>query len=73
MLPTGGSGPVGTSRGESIVAWLVDHPDAQVPDTSDTESTGTFEYSEEGEDDDDDEDDDEFEDLEGEFEQVREQ
>ncbi|PIK33657.1 hypothetical protein BSL78_29528 [Apostichopus japonicus] len=66
----GGSGPVGTSRVESIVAWLVDHPDAQVPDTSDTESTGTFEYSEEGEDDDDDEDDDEFEDLEGEFEQL---
>lgn len=51
------------------MAWLVDHPDAPVPDTSDTESTGTFEYSDVEEEDDD--DDNEFEDLEGEFEQVK--
>ncbi|KAJ8028688.1 E3 ubiquitin-protein ligase HERC2 [Holothuria leucospilota] len=63
----GGSGSEGTSRVESIVAWLVEHPDTQVPDTSDTESTGTFEYSDMEEDDDEEE---EFEDLEGEFDQL---
>ena len=61
-----GGGSDSKPSAEVVVSWLVDHPDIDFVELSDSESELSSEFIPDSENDDDD-----FEDLEGDYEQVR--